>query len=77
MQASFIKVKYPNIKVYYRKHFLKTETNIQMVSLLQEEMITRPAFTAEFLLKTGRRLTRLGESTQNGVLIVFMLLHFE
>ena len=45
-----------------------------MVSLLQEEIITRPAFTAEFLLKTGRRLTQIGNGTQNGVRIVFMLL---
>ena len=45
-----------------------------MVSLLQEELITRLAFTAEFLLKTGRRMTQLGNCTQNGVRIVFMLL---
>jgi len=44
-----------------------------MVSLLQEEMITLPAFTAEFLLKIVRRLIQLGNSTQNGDLIIFML----
>ena len=45
-----------------------------MVSLLQEEMIILPAFSAKFLLKTGRRLTQLGNRTQNGVIIVFVLL---
>ena len=45
-----------------------------MFSLLKEEMITLAAFTAEFLQKTGSRLTQLGKSTQNGVIIVFMLL---
>ena len=45
-----------------------------MVPLLQEEMITRPAFTMEFLLKTGRRMTQFGNSAQNGVRIFFMLL---
>ena len=35
-----------------------------MVSLKQEEMITLPAFSAEFLLKTGRRLIQLGNSIQ-------------
>jgi len=49
----------------------RIQTNIQMVSLLQEETMTRPAFTSEFLLKTLRRLTQLGNSTQNGVRIVF------
>jgi hypothetical protein len=45
-----------------------------MVSLLQEEVITLPAITAGFLLKTGRRLIQLGNNTQNGALIVFVLL---
>jgi hypothetical protein len=45
-----------------------------MVSLLQEEMFTLPAFTVVFLLKTGRRLIQLVNNTQNGALIVFMLL---
>ena len=45
-----------------------------MISLLQEEMITLPAFTAEFLLKIGTRMIQLGNSTQNGGVIVFILL---
>jgi len=44
-----------------------------MVSLLQEEMITRPAFTAEFLLETERRLIQLGNNTPNGAKTVFLL----
>jgi len=43
-----------------------------MVSLLQEEIITLPAFTAEFLLKTGRRLIQLGNNTQNGAQIIYI-----
>jgi len=45
-----------------------------MVSLLQEEMITRPAFTVGFLLKTGRHLIQLGNNTPNGAQNVIMLL---
>ena len=75
MQASFIRVKYLNIKVcLLQKTFPQNLTSVQMVSLLQEELIILCAFTAEFLLKSGRRLTQLGKSTQNGVIIVFILL---
>jgi len=45
-----------------------------MVSLLQEEMITRPTFTLGFLLKAGRHLIQLGNNTPNGAPNVFMLL---
>ena len=45
-----------------------------MISLLQEEMITRPAFTPVFLLKNGRRLIQLGNNTPNGAQNAFLLL---
>ena len=45
-----------------------------MVSLLHEEMITLAAFTAEFLLKTGRRLIQLGNNTPNGSQTAYLLL---
>jgi hypothetical protein len=54
-------------------HFLKPWTNVYMVSLLQEQMITRPASTVGFLLKTGRRLIQLGNNTPNGAQNVFLL----
>jgi len=45
-----------------------------MVSLLQEELITRPAFTVAFLLNPGRCLNQLDRSIQNIAQNVFMLL---
>jgi hypothetical protein len=75
MPASFIQVMYIKHKSLFitGKSFLKNQTNVKMVSLLQGEMITQPAFIVVFLLRTGSFETVPGRNMPNGTQNVFML----